>query len=98
MGCQHGTLQMCPGCRKITQCRVVDAMCITGDVADQNQRQVHPEHEDVHFFQRARRCRECTHLFLTAEVDRELLEELLRSRSYKPAATKSGGRGCVCSH
>jgi hypothetical protein len=75
-----GTNMYCPGCDTITPCKAVPAAQVTYDSSDYAQRQQYTEHSDIQFFQRGRKCLECGHKFVSAEVNLGFLEELVELR------------------
>ena len=75
-----GTDMYCPGCEEISTCQAVPAAQITFDSEDYCQRWSHGEHEDINWFQRGRICLNCEHEFITAEVDKVFLTELVELR------------------
>lgn len=76
-----GTDIWCPNCKATTTCQAVPVPSVTGNSDDYFQRGVMRDHKDIQFFQRGRRCLICYHGFLTAEVDFDLIYELVELRA-----------------
>ncbi len=72
-----GTDMFCHSCKKVTTCMAIPFSLFTGE---SGQRRHFVKHDDINWFQRGRRCLSCNHLFVTAEVDKEFLSELLELR------------------
>lgn len=75
-----GTDMYCAECEEISTCKAVPAAQVTLDSSDYGQRQQYVKHDDIHFFQRGRKCLSCGHEFVSAEVDLNFLEELVELR------------------
>ncbi|EJN17932.1 hypothetical protein PMI36_05349 [Pseudomonas sp. GM79] len=73
-----GTKVYCPNCRKFTICR---ALSPTKAGKPKAQRWYKTDHRDISWFRRARACSSCESLFLTAEIDERILEELIALRT-----------------
>lgn len=69
----------CSKCRSITACKGVEPKEIK-KYLKRGRRWYMKEHEDVHWFQRGRICQSCGHGFITSEVNREFLDELIELR------------------
>ncbi len=80
MGRNGGTQMWCPKCKIIRVCRAVPPADVTRKTTDYQQRRYFTNHNDVNFFQRGRECQTCNHKFLTGEVDRQFLNELIELR------------------
>lgn len=79
-GSKGGTDMWCPECKEIQTCKAIPGPEVTWDASDYTQTRYFTEHEDVHWFQRGRRCLECSHEFLTGEADMQFLDELVELR------------------
>ena len=75
-----GTDMFCPGCKSINTCKAVPVPQVTMRTSDYGQRRYYKKHADLQFFQRGRECLACGHEFVSAEVDRGFLEELVELR------------------
>lgn len=75
-----GTDMYCPNCKSIQTCKAVPVPYLTLDSSDYGQRRYYTQHNDLQFFQRGRECLGCGHHFVSAEVDRAFLEELIELR------------------
>lgn len=68
----------CPHCGQVRVCRVVPT---TELGKPQGQRWYRPDHQDIQWFRRARKCLKCGKGFITAEVIEGFLEELVQLRN-----------------
>jgi hypothetical protein len=75
-----GTDMYCPNCKSIATCKAIPAANITDNSRDHRQRRYYTKHDDIHWFQRGRECLSCDHQFISAEVDRTFLQELVELR------------------
>lgn len=73
---QGGTKKFCPSCKAI---RVVEAS--KPSLGDSSQRWYMKEHPDIHLFRRGQQCQTCYRYWHSAEVDEDLIEELVRLRN-----------------
>ena len=76
-----GTDMFCPSCKKITTCKAIPAAQITWNTKDYGQRWQFAKHNDINWFQRGRECLNCAHEFVTAEVNKNFLDELVELRN-----------------
>ncbi len=74
---KRGTKIFCPSCKQFAICRAVSPTAIGEPKA---QRWHRTDHQDISWFRRARQCLTCDQVFLTAELDERLLEELIELR------------------
>ena len=74
---QGGTQIHCPYCKEVRICSAVSPS-LYGESS--NQRIYFVKHTDVQIFRRCRFCLTCEQTFLTAEVDEDLLNELVQLR------------------
>lgn len=80
-----GTQMYCPSCNAIQVCTAIP---ITELGRGSNQRRYYSKaHRDVTWFERARRCQQCSHAFTTAELDLGFVRELI---AFRDAANKLG--------
>jgi hypothetical protein len=75
---QGGTQMYCPFCGEITVCKGLGPAKAG---LDASQRVYRPDHPDLQWFRRARRCQDCEETFVTAEVDEDFLGELVELRN-----------------
>jgi hypothetical protein len=73
-----GTNLYCPYCGEIQECRQLppSKLGLKG-----GQRLFNPEHTDIQWFRRGRECLTCRNIFVTAELDEDFLEELIKLRT-----------------
>ena len=81
-----GTKIYCPNCRKFNVCQ---ALSPTKAGKPKMQRWYWTAHQDVSWFRRARKCLTCNQIFLSAELDEKLLEELISLREKLGKKNKS---------
>lgn len=74
---QGGTKKWCPYCKKITICRAVNPSEL-GCRSGQRWRKI--EHTDINWFRRGLICTECDSDWLTAEIEEDFLDELIKLR------------------
>lgn len=74
---QGGTQIYCPACKEIQVCRAVNPSEIA---YESGQRWENLRHPDIQWFRRGRVCLACRHEFLTAEIEEDLLTELVKLR------------------
>lgn len=86
---KNGTDVWCPACQAFTTCAAIPAENVDGDTSLRGQRRTMKEYPDLSFFLRGRECRKCLHTFLTAEIDLDILDELMRLRTSVSEATKT---------
>lgn len=75
---KQGTKIYCPICSGFSVCR---ALPPTKAGKPKDQRWYRTDHGDISWFRRARRCSKCESIFLTAEIDERLLDELIALRT-----------------
>lgn len=75
---QGGTQKWCPECKSIQVCAAVNPSQLG---YRSGQRWYKPEHSDIQWFRRGLVCQECSHEWLTAEVDENFLDELVELRN-----------------
>lgn len=75
-----GTDMWCPKCAEIRTCKAIPGAQVTAHASDYAQRFFHPKHPDLNWFQRGRQCLSCGHRFITGEMAREFLYELVELR------------------
>ena len=75
-----GTDMYCPVCEEITTCKAIPAAQVTENSNDYAQRMYFTKHSDIHFFQRGRSCLSCGHEFVSAELNKAFLDELIELR------------------
>lgn len=79
MGGRDGGTQMhCPECREIRVCTAIPTSQL-GLAPGQRWERV--GHEDIAWFRRGRECRSCANQWVTAEINEELLDELVTLRN-----------------
>ncbi len=66
MGKAGGTKMHCPTCKKIRVCKTIPLNEIGCKVG---QRCYEPDHPDINWFRRGRRCLSCYYPFVTSEVN-----------------------------
>lgn len=71
------TKMYCPLCKQITVCV---AMEYTPDVGDLRASVQHAKHPDLKWFERKRQCGSCGSSFITAEISRYYIFELVKLR------------------
>jgi hypothetical protein len=67
----------CPHCREVRVCEDLPPSKITGKLGPRRYRAKQP---DIQWFERARECSTCGFLFLTAEINKPLMEEFVALR------------------
>lgn len=72
-----GTKIYCPSCESVKICRAISP---TELGESSGQRYYLPSHDDLRWFRRGRECQTCFHLFLTAELEEEFIDELAKLR------------------
>lgn len=75
---QGGTRVYCPYCESEQVCRAFNPSQLA---FESGQRWYRTDHEDIHWFRRARECLHCGNEFLTAELEEEFLSELVELRN-----------------
>ena len=75
-----GTQIYCPCCKGIQICAAIPLSSL-GEESIQHCRRT--GYETVHFFRRARKCQTCYETFITAELDENLLNELVRLKEFE---------------
>ncbi len=76
-----GTDMFCPSCKKITTCKAIPAAQITWDTKDYGQRWQFTKHNDINWFRSGRECLNYAHEFVTAEGNKNFLDELVELRN-----------------
>ncbi len=74
-----GTKIYCPFCKEFQECQRIDLP--HRDWEDKDQRKQYPEHKDLAWFERQRKCLECKNQFTTVEIDKDVLDELIKLRA-----------------
>lgn len=74
---QGGTRLYCPCCEDIRVCKAISTTYV---VPESGQRYSRTDHVDIHWFRRGRECMTCTHVFLTAELSEDFVNELVELR------------------
>lgn len=72
-----GTRIYCPSCKGFNVCQALSPTKVGKPKA---QRWYWREHQDISWFRRARKCLTCNQIFLSAELDERLLDELISLR------------------
>lgn len=75
---QGGTYLWCPNCKKVTVCAAKNPSYIA---SSSGQRWVQLGHPDVNWFRRGRECQTCRNSFLTAELEEDFVDELVKLRN-----------------
>lgn len=78
MGKQGGTKIYCSFCGEATVCKAIP---LTELGYKSSQRWYRKDHDDINWFRRARECQECTHQFITAEIEENFITELVELRN-----------------
>lgn len=73
-----GTNIYCPYCGGIRECRAIHTTKLG---LESSQRLYSPDHPDIQWFRRGRECLTCGNTFITAELDEDFLEELMKLRN-----------------
>ncbi len=68
-----GTEMYCPECKQTQVCQGLSPV--------KSGQRLYIDGHDVHFFRRRRRCLECGHEWLNAEVNEDFLDELIELRN-----------------
>lgn len=74
---QGGTKLWCPHCREVRVCEAKNPGILGKPVG---QRWYREGHTDIQWFRRGRICQTCFHKFFTAELDEEIIDELVQLR------------------
>ena len=75
---QGGTRKWCPKCKAVRVVKSSSPSCLGRDA---NQRVYRREYEDIHYFRRGQQCETCFHCWFSAEIDEDLIGELVRLRN-----------------
>lgn len=75
---QGGTQMWCPSCKSVAVCTAVNPSKLGNP---SGQRWCLRNHADINWFRRGRVCLSCSHVFTTAEVDEQFVDELVEIRS-----------------
>ena len=89
MADEHGTAMYCPYCHEVRVCRGLSPSEL-GERAEQ--RMNDPDYPDIQSFRRGRECATCGKRFLTAEVNEQLIEELVDLRDEVSILKKNAAR------
>lgn len=75
-----GTEMYCGYCKTLTTCKAISVAQITGNSIDYAQHFHSTKYIDLNWFQRGRECLSCGTEFTTAEIDKDILDELIKLR------------------
>jgi transcriptional regulator NrdR family protein len=81
-GRDGGTKMYCPKCKVVTTCRAITVANVLNSNTGNQQRlyQADSDGNRISFFRRGRECLGCYQEFLTAELDEDFLDELIKLR------------------
>ena len=74
-----GTTMFCKKCGHLAVCKAVEPKAVFSTLPSAR-RFYKPDHNDVHWFRRGRKCLTCNSLFLSAEIREDFLTELTELR------------------
>jgi hypothetical protein len=84
---ESGTKMWCPGCQTNSICAALRPFPNNPQLEEQRGKLT--AISDIHWFARRRKCSACGHEFETAEIDHDLLYELVRLRDAMHAIRKT---------
>ena len=76
----HPAQHYCPNCKSITTCKLADYHSAKDFTGDYGQRWSSTRYPDIKWNRRVRECLVCEQLYTTAEINQDVLWELVRLR------------------